>query len=200
MMTTKAKARRTNVGKVHGNTIKAADLALMRKDISSVSHRAVLAGQISLKEAKAIGRDGAPTTDAAQGQGGPGTATGMARSARAGGTDAPPHTPPQPVSRISKDDHTPTKTPCFCGCGTLVGSRFAAGHDMRMFRVAREHLTEGRELTEEQREYLETSGKMERVKKKLAEEERKRQQTEARKAERMAKRMAKAEAKAKDAK
>ena len=43
-----------------------------------------------------------------------------------------------------------------------------------MFRVAREHLMEGREITEEQREYLETSGKMERVKAKLAEEERKR--------------------------
>lgn len=42
---------------------------------------------------------------------------------------------------------------------------------MRMFRVAREHLTEGRELTAEQREYLDSSGKMERVRIRLAEEE-----------------------------
>ena len=39
-----------------------------------------------------------------------------------------------------------------------------------MFRVAREHLTEGRELTAEQREYLESSGEMERVRARLAEE------------------------------
>ena len=122
-----------------------------------------------------MGRDGAPATDAAQRHGGPGTATETARSASAGGTDAPPHTPPQPVSRISKDDRTPTKTPCLCGCGTPVPRTFAAGHDMAMFRVAREHLTEGREITKGQREYLEASGKMERVRSKLAEENRKRE-------------------------
>jgi hypothetical protein len=43
-----------------------------------------------------------------------------------------------------------------------------------MFGVACEHLTEGRKLTKKQREYLETSGKMGRVRRKLAEEERKR--------------------------
>jgi hypothetical protein len=90
-------------------------------------------------------------------------------------------TPPRPVSRISKDDRTPTKTPCLCGCGELVARTFAPGHDVRMFRVAREHLAEGTELTEEQREYLESSGKMERVRRKLAEEETKRQQKAARK-------------------
>ncbi len=40
---------------------------------------------------------------------------------------------------------------------------------MRKFQVAREHLTEGRELTEEQRKYLEDSGKMERVRARIAE-------------------------------
>jgi hypothetical protein len=42
---------------------------------------------------------------------------------------------------------------------------------MRMFRIAREHLTEGRELSDEQREYLEESGKLKRVRARLAEEE-----------------------------
>jgi hypothetical protein len=44
---------------------------------------------------------------------------------------------------------------------------------MVMFRITREHLAQGRELTDEQREYLESSGKMERVRARLAEEERK---------------------------
>jgi hypothetical protein len=71
---------------------------------------------------------------------------------------------------ISKDDRTPTKTPCLCGCGEPVARTFKAGHDMVMFRVAREHPTEGQKITKGQREYLETSGKMERVRGKLAEE------------------------------
>jgi hypothetical protein len=56
-----------------------------------------------------------------------------------------------------------------------------------MFQVAREHLTEGRELTEEQREYLEDSGKMERVRARIAEGEGKRRGKEQRKTKRAAK-------------
>lgn len=56
-----------------------------------------------------------------------------------------------------------------CGCGRATTGLFAQGHDMRKFQVAREHLTEGRELTEEQRKYLEDSGKMERVRARIAE-------------------------------
>jgi hypothetical protein len=76
---------------------------------------------------------------------------------------------PAPKS-VGKNDRTPTKTPCLCGCGELVARTFKAGHDVGMFRVAREHPTEGQEITKGQREYLETSGKMERVRGKLAEE------------------------------
>jgi hypothetical protein len=120
-----------------------------------------------------MGREGSPAADTGQDHSGPGTATETAgRTSAIDCTDASP----QPVSRISKDDRTPTKTPCLCGCGELVARTFAVGHDARMFRVAREHLTEGQELTEEQREYLESSGKMERVRVRLAEEERKRQE------------------------
>ena len=92
--------------------------------------------------------------------------------ARQLGREGSPFGPPSRA--ISKDDRTPTKTPCLCGCGELVARTFKAGHDARMFRVAREHLMEGREITKEQRRYLETSGKMERVRGRLAEEERRR--------------------------
>ncbi len=72
---------------------------------------------------------------------------------------------------VSKNDRSRL---CLCGCQQYSkGGLFAQGHDMRMFRIAREHLQEGRDLSEEQREYLDQSGKMERVKARLAEEERK---------------------------
>jgi hypothetical protein len=124
--------------RVHGNTKKAADLALAKKAISPDSHKAIYEGRIDLEEARSLGREGSPYG-------------------------------PAPKA-ISKNDRTPTKTPCLCGCGEPVARLFKAGHDMVMFRVAREHLTEGREITKEQREYLETSGKMGRVRGKLAEE------------------------------
>ena len=91
-----------------------------------------------------------------------------------------PDTPigPRLTSRISKNDRL---SPCLCSCGKLVKGRFAAGHDMRMLRIAREHLTEGRDLSDEQREYLEESGKIERVRARLAEEERKRREKDVRK-------------------
>jgi hypothetical protein len=52
--------------------------------VSPESYRAVLAGTLTLREAKAMGRDGAPATDAAEDSGGPGTATETPRGA---GTD-----------------------------------------------------------------------------------------------------------------
>ena len=131
----------TEEKKVHHNTLKAADMALAKKQISPDSHKAVHEGRITVEEARSLGREGSPFGPAPK--------------------------------VVSKNDRTPTKTPCLCGCGTPVPRTFAAGHDARMFRVAREHLTEGREITNEQREYLETSGKMERAKARVAEEDRK---------------------------
>ncbi len=46
--------------KVHGNTKKAADMSLAKKAISPDSHRAVLAGDLSLEEARELGREGSP--------------------------------------------------------------------------------------------------------------------------------------------
>ena len=166
--------------KVHHQTRKATDKALEEGTITEQSHAAVLAGEMSLQEARNIGMDEGPS-DTPKGYSGQDETRIGPRSTsvedREGGTD----TPPQPVSRISKDDRTPTKTPCLCGCGLEVSRTFAAGHDARMFRVAREHLTEGRELSDEQREYLERSGKLERVRARLAEEGARRREIETRK-------------------
>lgn len=96
-------------------------------------------------------------------------------------------TPPRPESRISKDDRTPTKTPCLCGCGEMVPRTFAPGHDMRLVTYAKEYVRGERELTPEQTEYVESSGKLDRARKRVAEEDRRRverdQEKVARKAE-----------------
>jgi len=156
--------------KIDGRTRRALDMAIAKRQVSQDSYRAVLAGDITLQQAKAIGRQGAPATDTSKDHKDQGEGQRTSRSASAEDrTDGPP----QPVSRISKDDRTPTRTPCLCGCDELVARTFSVGHDARMFRVAREHLTEGRELSDEQREYLERSGKLERVKDKITQEKRK---------------------------
>jgi hypothetical protein len=46
--------------KVHGNTKKAADMALAKKAISPDSHWAVHEGRIDLEEARSLGREGSP--------------------------------------------------------------------------------------------------------------------------------------------
>lgn len=157
---------------VHHATVKGANLAVARKEISADSCRAVVAGEITLQQAKAYGRD-------------------LDRH----GNPVKSETP----KKASKKSTEPTLTPCLCGCGELVAKRFKAGHDMVMFRVAREHLTEGREITDAQREYLETSGKMQRVKDKLAANEAKRQERIAAKAQKQREKEGAAEAKKRNA-
>jgi hypothetical protein len=75
---------------------------------------------------------------------------------------------------ISKNDRTPTKTPCLCGCGELVARTFKAGHDQRLVTFAKEYVRGERDLTPEQMDYVERNGKLERAKARVAEEERKR--------------------------
>jgi hypothetical protein len=48
--------------KVHHQTARGARLALARKEISQESYRAVLAGELSLADAKSLGRVGGPST------------------------------------------------------------------------------------------------------------------------------------------
>jgi hypothetical protein len=46
---------------VHGNTKKAADLALAKRAISPDSHKAIHAGELSLEEARELGRNAGPS-------------------------------------------------------------------------------------------------------------------------------------------
>ena len=138
--------------KVDGRTKRALDMAIARKQVSQESYRAVLAGTLTLQEAKAMGRDGAPATDARPGvkkcrltltggRGGPGTARETARSA---GTDT-----------------GADRAPCLCGCGQVPRgekSRFVQGHDHRLFgeikrNLEKDPLLRNERFTEEQRAY-----------------------------------------------
>jgi len=142
--------------KVHGNTKKAADMALARREISRDSHQAVHEGRITLAEAKELGRGRGP--DSPEGRSDPGTATEGPRRASAWsrrerpqeGTDVPP----QPTSRISKDDATQE---CWCGCQqrTSPGCRFRPGHDQRAKGIIKRAVRDGKvdELSPRLREY-----------------------------------------------
>ena len=135
--------------------MKAADLALMKATISQESHQAVLAGEISLDQARKLGREAGPDG---------------------------------PVGQSTAKASTPKKdkpvTLCIaCGKPTK-GGRFHPGGDAKMHRIADEHLRGERELTDEQREYLETSGKMEQARKRA---EKQKSKTEAKAAREKAK-------------
>jgi hypothetical protein len=90
--------------KVHGNT---AYLALAKRLISRSSHEAVLAGTLTLAEAKSLGRDRGPHD------------TGQASDGQDEATDGP---------RKSR-----APRPCLCSCGgTTKGGAFLPGHDARL--------------------------------------------------------------------
>ena len=71
---------------------------------------------------------------------------------------------------ISKVDRTRL---CMCQCGRSTKGRFAMGHDQRLLKFAYEYVRGERKLTPEQMEYVEQSGKLERAKARVAEEDRK---------------------------
>jgi hypothetical protein len=166
--------------KVHHQTERGARIALAKRLISQESYEAILRGELSLAEAREFWRDRGPD---GTGQVSSGHEEGRKTPGRssAGGTDEPP----QPVSRTSKKDRSRL---CMCACGTRTkGGRFAPGHDVRMVSCAKEYLRGERELTDEQMSYVRDSGKLERARTRLAEEERRRREQAARKAERQAK-------------
>ncbi len=133
---------------VHGNTRKAADLALAKRTISPDSHKAVLTDALSLEEARSLGRNAGPAG---------------------------------PAVRADKNDRS---RPCLCGCqGISKTGRFVAGHDQRLVTYAKEYVRGERELTPEQMEYVEASGKLDRAKQQVEKEESKREEVAARKAE-----------------
>ncbi len=134
---------------VHHQTRKAADMSLAKKAISPDSHRAVLAGDLSLEEARELGRKGSPF--------GP------------------------TLKTADKNDRS---RDCLCGCENQTsGGRFRPGHDMRMVTFAKEYVRGERELTPEQMEYVQESGKVDRARLQVEKEERKRQEAAAKKAE-----------------
>ena len=106
--------------KIDGRTKRAADIALAKRTISRASYDSILAGTLSLQEGKEYGRDRGP--DASRHDGGPETVTEISRSASA---EDSAYTPPQPISRIGKDD---TTQECWCGCQQLT-CKVAVSHD-----------------------------------------------------------------------
>ena len=90
--------------KVHGNTKKAADMALAKRLISRDSHRAVHEGRITVAEARKLGRDRGPHD------------TGQASDGQAEATETP------------RRSRTPRRCLRSCG-GTTRGGRFLPGHD-----------------------------------------------------------------------
>jgi hypothetical protein len=158
--------------KIDGRTRKAADIALAKRQISPASYRALVeeGGRITLQQAKELGRDRGPD-DTGQGHNGPERPAGRARSASA---DDRRDAPPQPVSRISKNDRSRL---CICGCQRTTRGRFAPGHDQRLVKYAYEYVRGERELTEEQLEYVrDETDKLERARKRVEREEQKNRQ------------------------
>jgi hypothetical protein len=141
--------------KIDGRTKRAADIALAKRQISPASYRALIEeGTITLQEAKAMGRDGAPAMDTTLGRSGQGTSTEASRSASGGSGGRAPDMPPQPVSRISKDD---TTQECWCGCQefTSPNRKWKPGHDQRGKGIIKRAVKEGKvgELSDRLREY-----------------------------------------------
>ncbi len=136
--------------KVNGNTKTAADMALRRKAISQESHAAVLAGELGLQEAKDLGRNAGPS--------GP---VGPAPKA------------------VNKSDRS---RDCACGCGLRTsGGKWRPGHDQRakgmVVRAVREGTLE--QLSDELQEYAVERDLIAQTERRVAEEERKRQENAA---------------------
>jgi hypothetical protein len=145
--------------KVHHQTERGARFALAKKQISQDSYKAVLAGTLTLAEARKIERERAP--DAPTSRGGQDEARTGPRSAREDrerpqeGTEIPP----QPTSRISKDDATQE---CWCGCGeqTKPHRRWKPGHDQRAKGSIKRAVAAGKvdELSDRLRDYGQERG------------------------------------------
>jgi hypothetical protein len=129
--------------KVHHNTRKAAEMALAKRLISRSSYKAVLAGTLTLAEAKELGRDRGPD-DTGQASDGPGTARKTPRE-------------------VSQERSRSGAATCLCGCGEPVKNRFRPGHDMRLYgalkrNLEKDPLLRNQRFNEEQREYARQRG------------------------------------------
>jgi hypothetical protein len=140
---------------VHHATRKAADKDLSEGAITEQAHAAVIAGMMTLQEARNIGT-GDAHTDTPEG-----AAVQDEGQETPGGSSTENHqdTPPQPVSRISKDD---TRQECWCGCGQLTkpNRRWLPGHDQRAKGIIKRVVREGKvdELDARLKEYGQERG------------------------------------------
>jgi hypothetical protein len=137
--------------KVHHQTERGARIALAKKQISQASYEAVLAGTLSLAQAKELGCEGGP--EAATSRGGSGAGTEQHPQDRERPLEGV-GIPPQPTSRISKDDATQE---CWCGCGeqTKPHRRWKPGHDQRAKGSIKRAVAAGKvdELSDRLRDY-----------------------------------------------
>jgi hypothetical protein len=119
--------------KIDGRTKRAANMALAKKQISQVSYEAILAGTLTLAEARKIEREGPHDT---------GQASGGHEEGR----------------KTLREGRTPRHCMCSCG-GTTKGGRFLPGHDtkLRSELVAQikkgDVLLRSERITPEQRRY-----------------------------------------------
>jgi hypothetical protein len=101
--------------------------------------------------------------------------------------------PSGPAVRADKNDRS---RPCLCACGEVSkAGRFKPGHDMRMVTLAKAHVRGEADLTDEQMEYVQESGKLDRARLQVEKEEHKREEKTQQKAERQRRREGEAEAK-----
>ena len=142
--------------KVHHQTKQGARIALANEQISRASYEAILAGTLTLAEARELGRARGPEAATSRGSSGAGT-----ESARVG-LERPQdrrNAPPQPISRISKDDATQE---CWCGCGeqTKPHRRWKPGHDQRAKGSIKRAVAAGKvdELSDRLRDYGQERG------------------------------------------
>ncbi|HSK86176.1 MAG TPA: hypothetical protein VK902_22615 [Rubrobacter sp.] len=120
--------------KVHGNTRKAADMALAKRLISRDSHGAVHEGRITVAEARRLGRARGPEAATSRGDREEGRKT----------------------QREGRE--------CLCSCGGETrGGRFLPGHDQRLFgelkrNLQKDPLLRNLRFNEEQRKYARQRG------------------------------------------
>jgi hypothetical protein len=131
--------------KVHHNTRKAADVALAKRLISRASYEAVLAGTLTLAEARELERDRGPDD------------TGQASTGHEEGRKTP---------REGRERPQESTGACLCGCGEPVRgkkSRFRPGHDARLYRelkrnLEKDPLLRNERFNEAQRDYARHRG------------------------------------------
>jgi hypothetical protein len=134
--------------KVHHQTKRGARIALAKKQISQESYHAVLASEITLQQAKELGRDRRPHD------------TGQASSGHEEGRKAPRK------GRERSQESTGAPRTCLCGCGESVRgkkSKFRPGHDARLCgelkrNLEKDPLLRNERFTDEQRVYARERG------------------------------------------